>query len=286
MRRAGREVAASPVTANVPTKGITVTENKSDTASRATELLGLHKAPELLTVVNVWDVITAKVVADIEGTRALATASHSVAAAPGYEDGENIPVDEMIQAIGQIAGATSLPVSADLEGGYGNAPETIRKAIGVGIVGANLEDQMKPLAEATAQVEAVMKVAEAEGVPDFVLNARTDAFVKGRKRDQDDVLADAIERGKAFLNAGAPVVFVPGRLDEAQITALVDAFGPQRLTVIGSPGIPSLARLAELGVARVSYGPMAQRVALTALAKLVESVHQGGGVPEDMRPLS
>jgi len=123
-------------------------------------------------------------------------------------------------------------------------------------------------------------------VPDFVLNARTDAFVKGRERDQADVLADAIERGKAFLDAGAPVVFVPGRLSEEQVVALVDALGPQRLTVIGIPGIPSLARLQELGVARVSYGPMSQNVALTALAKLVEAVHDGGGVPEDMRILN
>jgi 2-methylisocitrate lyase-like PEP mutase family enzyme len=258
----------------------------TDTPQRASELLRLHQDPTLLTVVNVWDVITAKVVSDLEGTTALATASHSIAASRGYEDGENIPVDEMIAEVARIVAATSLPVSADLEGGYGDAPETIRKAIGVGVVGANLEDQMKPLAEAAAQVEAVMKAAAAEGVPDFVLNARTDAFVKGRERDQADVLADAIERGKAFLDAGAPVVFVPGRLNEEQVVALVDALGPQRLTLIGIPGIPSLARLEELGVARVSYGPMSQNVALTALAKLVESVHSGGGVPEDMRILN
>ena len=131
-----------------------------------------------------------------------------------------------------------------------------------------------------------MAAAAAEGVPDFVLNARTDAFVKGRERDQADVLADAIERGKAFLDAGAPVVFVPGRLSEEQVVALVDALGPQRLTLIGIPGLPSLARLEELGVARVSYGPMSQNVALTALAQLVEAVHAGGGVPDDMRMLN
>ncbi len=258
----------------------------TDIQQRAAELLRLHQDPALLTVVNVWDVITAKVVGNIEGTAALATASHSIAASRGYPDGENIPVDEMIGEVARIVAATSLPVSADLEGGYGNAPETIRKAIGVGVVGANIEDQMKPLAEAAGQVEAIMKAAEAEGVPDFVLNARTDAFAKGRDRDQAEVLADAIERGRAFLDAGAPVVFVPAFLNEEQVVALVDAFGPQRLTVIGIPGLPSLARLEELGVARVSYGPMSQNVALTALAKLVESVHSGGGVPQDMRLLN
>lgn len=255
------------------------------TRERAAALLRLHQAPELLALVNVWDVISATVVADVPGTTALATASHSIAASYGYEDGENIPVDLMIEAVGRIAAATSLPVTADLEGGYGDPAETVRKAIGVGIVGANIEDQMKPLSEAVAQVEAIMAVAAAEGV-DFVLNARTDAFVKGRERDQAEVLADAVERGRAFLDAGAPTVFVPGRLDEAQVTTLVEAFGPQRLTVIGIPGMPSLARLEELGVARVSYGPMPQNVALTALQQLVEEVHRGGGVPTTMRMLN
>ncbi|MFB9314740.1 isocitrate lyase/PEP mutase family protein [Nocardioides plantarum] len=253
-----------------------------EAATRATTLLDLHRDPSLLAVVNVWDAISATVVSDLPGTRALATASHSIAASRGYEDGEKIPVDEMIEEVRRIVVATRLPVSADLEGGYGDAAETVRKAIGVGVVGANIEDQLKPLAEATAQVEAVLAAAAAEGVPDFVLNARTDAFVKGAA----DPLAEAVTRGRAYLDAGAPVVFVPGRLDEQQVETLVEAFGPQRLTTIGVPGTPSLARLEQLGVARVSYGPMSQRVALTALAELVEAVQAGGGVPDSMRPLN
>jgi 2-methylisocitrate lyase-like PEP mutase family enzyme len=255
------------------------------TRDRATDLLTLHRDPRLLTVVNVWDSITAKVVAGTEGTKALATASHSIAASLGYPDGEQIPVDEMLAAVKRIVDSTDLPVTADLEGGYGDAAETVRRAIGVGAVGANIEDQMKPLPEAVAQVEAIMRAAEAEGVPDFVLNARTDAFAMAGDRDRREVLAEAIGRGKAFLDAGAPVVFVPARLDEDQVTELVGAFGPQRLTTIGIPGTPSLARHEELGVARVSFGPMPQRVALTALAELVETVHRGGGMPR-MRPLS
>jgi 2-methylisocitrate lyase-like PEP mutase family enzyme len=258
----------------------------TDIASRASDLLALHRAPELLTLVNVWDAITAKVVADIEGTKALATASHSIAASRGYPDGENIPVDEMIAEVGLIAASTELPVTADLEGGYGNAAETIRKAIGVGIVGANIEDQMKPLPEAAAQVEAIMKAAAEEGVPDFVLNARTDAFGKGRDRDRAHVLKDAVERGKAFLDAGAPVVFVPAILSEDETVTLVEAFGPQRLTTIAIPGSLPLSRQQELGVARVSFGPFAQRVALTALAELVEGVRAGEQVPDGTRPLN
>ena len=260
--------------------------DKPDISTRATDLLGLHRAPELLPVVNVWDTISARVVTDVPGTRALATASHSIAASRGYEDGENIPVDEMIEEVRRIAAATHLPVTADLEGGYGNAPETIRKAIGAGIVGANIEDQLKPLAEAAAQVEAIMKAAAAEGVPDFVLNARTDAFHLGRDRDPKENLADAVERGKAFLDAGAPVVFVPARLGEEQIATLVEAFGPQRLSTIAIPGTPSLKRQEELGVARVSFGPLSQNVALTALAELVEGVQRGEGVPSSMRVLN
>jgi 2-methylisocitrate lyase-like PEP mutase family enzyme len=266
------------------------TPNDASTAdsleAKAAELRRLHEDPTLLTVVNVWDSISAKVVADTPGTAALATASHSIAASLGYEDGENIPVDLMIEAVGRIAAATTLPVTADLEGGYGDPAGTIRKAIGVGIVGANIEDQMRPVDEMARHVEAIMDAAVSEGVPDFVLNARTDAFVRGRDRDQAEVLADAVERGKAYLDAGAPVVFVPGMLDETQVSTLVEAFGPQKLTLIGLPGGPSLARLEELGVARVSYGPMSQRVALTALQELVEEIHRGGSVPSSMRPLN
>jgi 2-methylisocitrate lyase-like PEP mutase family enzyme len=263
-----------------------VTETNAEAATRATELLRLHRDPELLTVVNVWDVISTKVVSDVPGTVALATASHSIAASRGYPDGERIPVDEMIEEVRRIVAATSLPVSADLEGGYGDAAETIRKAIGVGVVGANIEDQLKPLAEATAQVAAIMAAAEAEGVSDFALNARTDAFVRAGDRDPAEVLADATERARAYLDAGAPVVFVPGKLDEAQVAHLVDALGPQRLTLIGVPGSIPLPRLQELGVARVSYGPFSQRVALTALAELVENVHAGGGLPAGTRALN
>ncbi|WP_104167496.1 isocitrate lyase/phosphoenolpyruvate mutase family protein [Arthrobacter sp. SX1312] len=254
-------------------------------AARATTLSRLHAAPEILQVVNVWDVISARTIADIPGTTALATASHSIAASLGYEDGENIPLEEMIAAVGRIAAATTLPVSADLESGYGNPGDTVRRAIGVGIVGANIEDRMRPLADAVAQMEAAVKAGQAEGI-DFVLNARTDAFVKAGDRDPADVLAEAVERGKAFLAVGATNVFVPGLLDEHAVTALVEAFGPQRLSVINVPGSLAPARLQELGVARISYGPWTQRVALTALADSARELLAGGALPEGTLPLN
>jgi 2-methylisocitrate lyase-like PEP mutase family enzyme len=258
----------------------------TSTPERATELLNLHTDPTLLTLVNVWDVASARVVAQAEGTRAIATASHAIAAMYGYEDGEHIPRDLMLEAVGRVVDAVDLPVTADLEAGYGDAADTVRRSIGLGVVGANIEDQMRPLADAAATVEAVMRAAAAEGVPDFVLNARTDAFVHVGDREPDAVLADAVERGRAFLDAGAPVVFVPGRLTESQVVSLVEAFGPQRLTMLPVPGAPSLARLEELGVARVSFGPFPQWVALTALQQLVEGVARGEGIPEGMRPLT
>lgn len=259
--------------------------SREATRDKAAELARLHQDQALLTVVNVWDVITAKVVAQVEGTKALATASHSIAASWGYEDGENIPRDLMIETVARIVAVTDLPVTADLEAGYGDAGETVRRAIGVGAVGANLEDEMKPLSEAVHAVEAVVRVAEQEGV-EFQLNARTDAYARRRDNDPEDNLRDAIIRGKAFLEAGAPVVFVPGRLSEEHVAALVDALGPQRLTLIAVPGNPPLARLEELGVARVSFGPLSQNVALTALQELVEDVQRGGGVPASMRVLN
>jgi 2-methylisocitrate lyase-like PEP mutase family enzyme len=257
----------------------------TSTADLATTFRALHADPQLLTVVNVWDVASARVVAQTEGTTAIATASHAIAAMYGYEDGENIPRDLMLEAVGRVVDAVDLPVTADLEAGYGAAAETVRRAIGLGVVGCNLEDQMKPFDESVRIVEAVMQAAAEEGVPDFVLNARTDAFVKSGDISQDEKLAVAIERGQAFLEAGAPVVFVPGRLSEAQVVALVEAFGPQRLTMLPL-GESSLARLEELGVARVSFGPMPQRVALTALQKMVEGVARGEGIPEGTRPLT
>jgi 2-methylisocitrate lyase-like PEP mutase family enzyme len=255
------------------------------TKTKAQELTRLHSDPALLAVVNVWDVISAKVVADVEGTTAIATASHAVAASMGYEDGENIPLDLHLDLVRRIVEATDLPVTADLEGGYGDAAETVRRAIGIGVVGANIEDQLKPLPEAAAQVEAIMRVAEQEGV-EFVLNARTDAFALRRGGDAEESLRDAIERGRAFLDAGAPLVFVPAFLDETQIARLVDEFGPQRVSVIGIPGMPPLKRMEELGVARVSYGPLPQSVALTALQDMAIDVVNGGGVPQGFRLLS
>ncbi|PPL19645.1 isocitrate lyase/PEP mutase family protein [Microterricola pindariensis] len=255
------------------------------TAARATDLLRLHETPELLQLVNVWDVVSARAVAALPETRALATASHSIAASFGYPDGEAIPRELMLDMVGRIAASTELPVTADLEAGYGDAGDTTRRAIALGVVGANIEDELKPLAESAATMAAVVAAGAAEGVP-FVLNARTDAFLRGGDRPLGAIVADAIERGRAYLDAGAACVFVPGNFGEDVVAELVEAFGVRRLSVIGLPLLPSPARLAELGVARVSYGPYVQRVALTALQDVAGALYAGGEIPADTRALN
>lgn len=245
---------------------------------RAAELARLHSDPALLVLVNVWDVASARTVAAAPGCRAVATASAAIAASFGYPDGERIPVEEMLDTVTRIAAAVDLPVTADLEAGYHDVAGTVARAIEGGVVGANLEDQMRPLPEAVAGVRAAVGAAESAGVP-FVLNARTDAYLLGEDRDPTELLTDALERGRAFLDAGATCVFVPGRLDAAVIGALVDGFGPGRLSVLGMPGVPPPAELEALGVARVSYGPYPHRRLLSGLADLAGDLLHGRPFP-------
>lgn len=252
---------------------------------RGAELRRLHHAPELLQVVNVWDAVSAKVVAALPETRALATASHSIAATFGYEDGEHIPLELMLDLVGRIVATTDLPVSADLEAGYGDAGDTIRRAIGIGVVGANLEDQVRPFDDAVAAVRAAVAAAEAEGVP-FALNARTDVFLRGAFPSPEQNAEEAIRRGRAFLDEGATCVFVPGRLDEDTVSRLVAGLGVRTLSVIAVPGSLSPARLHELGVARVSYGPWTQRVALAALQRTAAELYAGGVLPDGVPVLN
>jgi len=258
----------------------------TDLATRARTLLDLHTSPDVLVLANVWDVVSARTVAATPGVKALATASHSIAATFGYDDGENIPLDLHLDMVARIVAAVDLPVSMDLEAGYGDAGATARRAIEAGVVGGNLEDQMKPLDEAVAAVEAVLAAGRDAGI-DFVLNARTDAVVRAGDTPRAQVLDEVVRRGQAFLAAGAPVVFVPGLVDREEIRTVAAAFGPQRLTVISVPGVSLPTReLQELGVARVSTGPFTQRVALTALQDAAAAVVGGGTLPAGTRALN
>ncbi len=136
-----------------------------------------------------------------------------------------------------------------------------------------------------ARVEAVIRAGELEGIP-FVLNARTDAFVRAGGRPLEESIADAIERGRAYLDAGASLVFVPGILDADVTRRLVEGIGERKISVIGLPGALTAAEYEALGVARISYGPMPQRVALTALQDLAIELYDDGAIPRSTRALN
>jgi 2-methylisocitrate lyase-like PEP mutase family enzyme len=253
-------------------------------AAKAQTLIGLYDAPEILRVVNVWDVVSARAVATLPETHAIATAGHGIAASFGYDDG-SIPRDLMLDMVGRIAASVSVPVTADLDDGYGDPGETTRLAIAAGVVGANVEDRLKPFDESVAAVEAIVKAAEAEGVP-FALNARTDAFVRAGGRSAQESVADAIHRGRAYIDAGATAVFVPGLLDANITRQLVEGIGERKVSVIGVPGALAASEYEKIGVARISYGPLPQRVALTALQELAASLYAGGVVPSGLPALN
>ncbi|MDQ3325539.1 MAG: isocitrate lyase/phosphoenolpyruvate mutase family protein [Actinomycetota bacterium] len=185
---------------------------------------------------------------------AVATASAAVAASFGFPDGERIPVELMLQAIGRIVTAVDLPVTADLESGYGDVDRTIRAAIGAGVAGAILEDAMRPIDESVAAVETAVRAGAAEGVP-IVLNARTDVYLPDTGLDRVGRLDAAKSRGMTFLAGGADRIFVPGCSHPDEIGELVNCFGPGRLSLLAMPGVPNPAELQSLGVSRVSYAP-------------------------------
>lgn len=257
---------------------------EANTIARAQQLKALHEAPEILSVVNVWDAISARTVASLPETKAIATAGHSIAAAFGYADG-TMPLDVALDGVKRIVDAVDHPVTADLDDGYDNPGETIRRAIGIGVVGANVEDRLRPFDEAVARVQSIIAAAADEGIA-FQLNARTDAIARGGDRPINDSIEDAIARGRAFLDAGASLVFVPGAMTREVIEPLVEGLGHGKLSVIGAPGALPAAELQELGVARVSYGPFTQRVALRALRDLATDLYGSGVVPADTPALN
>lgn len=256
----------------------------SSVNDRALALKALHEASEILRVVNVWDAVSAKTIADLPETTAIATAGHSIAASYGYADG-GMPLDLALAGAKTVVDAVDLPVTADLDDGYDQPGETIARAIGIGVVGANVEDRLRPFDEAVARVRAITAAAEREGVA-FQLNARTDAIARGGDRPIEESIADAIARGRAFLDEGASLVFVPGAITRDVVTRLVAGLGRGRLSVIGLPGALAAAEYEALGVTRISYGPLTQRVALRALRDLATDLYGTGVIPEDTPALN
>jgi 2-methylisocitrate lyase-like PEP mutase family enzyme len=234
-----------------------------DQKQKADAFRALHVPGKPFVLFNIWNAGSAKAVA-AAGAKAIGTGSWSVAHANGYEDGEQIPLAVAIDNLRRIAGATELPVTIDLESGYDDVAETIRVAIAAGAVGCNLEDSFPSdgkLREIGDQCDRIRAARSA----DFFLNVRTDVFFHIPRDQHDEArLSDAIERAKAYADAGADGLFAPGLVDVALIARLAKA-SPLPLNVMMSDATPSLSVLAENGVARVSHGPRPYLLAMKAL---------------------
>ena len=243
----------------------------------------MHTGNKILLLPNVWDAASACII-EAAGFAAIATSSAGVAFSLGYPDGQKIPKDEMLAAVSRIARAVNVPVTADVESGYGNSPkaaaDTARAVIAAGAVGMNLEDvsedPSQPLVDLTLQLEKIKAVREAAAalhVP-LVLNARTDVYLLqvGEPAGRYD---EALRRLSAFRDAGADCVFVPGVRDAAIIGRFVsDLRCP--VNILAGPGSPPIPELRKLGVARVSLGSSTMRASLGVLRRIASELKSSG----------
>ncbi len=231
---------------------------------KATAFQALHRPGNPIILFNIWDPGSAKTV-EAAGAKALATGSLPVALAHGFPDGEKIPLALMLDNFRRIVSGVDVPVSIDLEGGYGAACEvvsnTVAQAVEVGAVGFNFEDQIMGgsglygLEEQVKRIDAARKAADGVG-PSIFLNARTDMFLKAKPDTHDTkMLEEAIIRAKAFEQAGADGFFAPGLADEQLIESLCAAT-ELPVNIIALPHVPDTETLSRLGVARISYGPV------------------------------
>lgn len=244
---------------------------------RAATLKKLHDRSRILLFPNVWDVASARIVEEA-GFPAVATSSAGIAAVLGYPDGQRIRRDEMLEMVARIARAVRVPVTADLEAGYDDAGATVEAALRAGAVGMNLEDSLPsggltPLAAQVERVRSARAAADRQGVA-FVVNARTDVYFT-TEGEVATRFERAVERACAYVKAGADCVFLPGVRDAETIGRLVKAI-PAPVNVLAGPGTPPVAKLAALGVARVSAGSGPMRAALTAGRRAAEEMRDAG----------
>lgn len=249
---------------------------------QATRLRALHRPGQPLLLPNVWDAASARIV-EQAGFPAVATASAAIAAMLGHPDHEGAPAEEMFAAAGRVANAVRLPVTVDAEAGYRLPPEElVGRLIGIGAAGCNLEDtdhSRDALFDVDAQAEriaAIRAAARAAGV-DLVINARVDTFLAG---ETPQAVAEAVSRGSRYVEAGADCVYPILAVSEDAITRLVAEL-PGPVNVGCFPGAPPPRRLGELGVARVSFGPLPQRAALAAFTAMVTRIAAGDDPYQD-----
>jgi 2-methylisocitrate lyase-like PEP mutase family enzyme len=250
--------------------------------SRAARFRDMHGGGRILVLPNAWDAGSARIY-EQAGFRAVATTSAGIALSHGCPDGERLRREEMLEAVGRIVRAVSVPVTADLEAGYGATPqavaETARLAMEAGAVGMNLEDssprdgQLCPVEAMVERIGAIRRVAEERRLA-FVINARTDVYLNAIGEPAGR-LDHAIRRANAYRAAGADCLFVPGVTDAATIGRLVGAIqGP--VNILAGRGAPATAELERLGVARLSVGSGPVRAAYSHLRRLAVELGERG----------
>jgi 2-methylisocitrate lyase-like PEP mutase family enzyme len=244
----------------------------------------LHVPGQPVVLANVWDAVSARAVASLPSSKALATASYAVAASAGFED-DDMDMETNLRAaaaVAKVAKEFKKPVSVDFQDGYGSKlEEGIRRLIELDIVGINLEDADKEAGKMYSEQEAANRVSRAvaaakkNGVEDFVVNARCDVLLHG------GTIEEAVSRGQAYLKAGAANVFVwggskRGGISAAEVAQLIDAFvGKLNVSVKLAPGGLTPKELAGMGVARLSVGPTFQFAAAETIKKNAEAYLSG-----------
>ena len=246
-------------------------------AAKFDTFAALHVPGDPVILYNIWDAGSAQAVAKA-GAKALATGSHPVGDAAGFGDGQQVPLDFVFDNARRIMAAVDLPLTVDFEGAYSADPAAgaanVARLAATGAVGCNFEDQViggEGLHPLDLQVRRIAAIREAVGDA-FFINARTDLFLKTTTYD-DALVDEAIERGKAFADAGASGFFVPRLADPRQIERVVAAV-PLPLNVIAFPGAPPKSEWAAAGVARISHGPFPHRA---LMAKLEEMAREAIG---------
>lgn len=253
--------------------------NIREQARKAEEFRKLHHGPKMLLLPNAWDVASARILEEA-GHPAIATTSAGIAYSLGYADGQNISRDEMLSMVSRIARAVRVPVTADLEAGYGATPkamaETVTAAIEAGTIGMNLEDlsgdDAQPLVDLPLQVEkiqAIRETAAAIGIP-FVLNARTDVYLAA-VGPEGTRFERTVERLRAYHKAGADCVFAPGVTDLETIAKIVKAVEAP-LNILALPACPPIAEMERVGVARVSTGSGLMRAAMGVVQRIANEM--------------
>jgi len=250
--------------------------SQNDKAARFAEL---HTTGNPLVLYNVWDAGSAKAVAEA-GAPAIAPSSWSVAEAQGFHDGEDIPFACAEHVIGRIAESVDVPVSADFEGGYtdddGELAANVARLLQSGIAGINFEDRvvkgsgLYDVARQAARINTIRQAADAHGVALFI-NARTDLFL-GQGNEPSATVDEAVNRSKAYADAGASGFFIPGLQEEALIARICEA-APLPVNVMVMEGVPDNQRLAAIGVSRISYGATPYIEAIRALQERAVTQH-------------